>query len=412
MKMARPIAPGTVACSAVELQSALNEMFKESIDSVIERESSALGSLLQKSDGKCVLFGAGSLGSQALELLRSIQVEPLAMADNDPRRWGQVVAGIPILSPSEAAALHGKHAVFFITIRNENHWFTQTVDQLEQLGCRLVSSADPFAWLFPEKLRPALLYDKPHKLYQQADRVLNAAELWEDDVSRALYLNNVRLRAHGDRTWFASPAPGESYFLPGIFETSPTDTFLDCGAFDGDTIRILLAHQPEWAAIHAIEAAPVSFARMEEYVTTLERGMQERIHLYPCAVGAEQGTIRFENSGTAASTIAASGGTEVTLSTMDNLFASSSLSIVKMDIEGAEADALIGGREIIRRDNPILFICAYHKQGDIWDLPLLMRELCPDSKLYLRTHGGDAIQTVAYAVPPGRVLSNSDQLNS
>ncbi len=221
-------------------------------------------------------------------------------------------------------------------------------------------------------------------------------------------MNNVLLRARGDRSWFSPPAPEESYFLPGIFETNPTDAFLDCGAFDGDTIRGLLAHQPAWARIDAIEADAVSFARLEEYVATIERGMRERIHLYPCAVGAEQGTIRFENSGKAASTVAAEGGIEVTLSTIDHLFASTNLSIVKMDIEGAEADALRGGRNVIRRDNPILAVCTYHKQGDIWDLPLLMRELCPNSKLFLRTHGGDGIQTVAYAVPSERVISRSD----
>lgn len=399
-------------CSVADVQDALRELFQEPIAAVIERENSAFVSRLEQSKGQCVLFGAGSLGRQALALLRENHIEPMTITDNNPECWGRSLAGIPILSPTDAARLYGKDATFFITIRNENHWFSQTVEQLERLGCRHISSADPLAWRFPGTLQPALLYDLPHKLYQYADQVLSAAELWEDDISRAVYLNNVLLRAHGDRSWFTRPAPEESYFLPGVFETSPADIFLDCGAFDGDTIRGLLARQPEWARIEAIEADALSFARLTDFVETLEPAVQERIHLHQCAVGAENGRIRFENTGKAASTIADEGGIEVNLATIDALFSSTNLSIVKMDIEGAERDALLGGKNVFQRDNPILSVCAYHKQEDIWDLPLLMREICPDSKLYLRTHGGDAIQTVAYAVPPQRVIRSEAHIRS
>jgi hypothetical protein len=73
--------------------------------------------------------------------------------------------------------------------------------------------------------------------------------------------------------------------------------------------------------------------------------------------------------------------------------------MIKMDIEGAEYDALRGGTNVIKRDQPILAICVYHTQSDIWRIPLLIREMLPKHRLYLRGYEGDGFQTVMYAVP-------------
>ena len=78
------------------------------------------------------------------------------------------------------------------------------------------------------------------------------------------------------------------------------------------------------------------------------------------------------------------------------------VTFIKMDIEGAEIDALRGAAEIVRQDKPVLALCVYHLQSDIWKIPLLMRELFHDYRFYLRCYEGDGWQTVAYAVPPSR----------
>jgi hypothetical protein len=75
-----------------------------------------------------------------------------------------------------------------------------------------------------------------------------------------------------------------------------------------------------------------------------------------------------------------------------------------MDIEGAEYGALLGGRKVIERDQPILAICVYHTQNDIWRIPLLVQQMLSRHKLYLRAYEGDGFQTVLYAVPQYRVL--------
>ena len=61
---------------------------------------------------------------------------------------------------------------------------------------------------------------------------------------------------------------------------------------------------------------------------------------------------------------------------------------IKYDVEGAETEALLGSRAIIQRDTPALLVSAYHRSADLFRLPLLVHELNPDYKLYLRRMAG------------------------
>jgi hypothetical protein len=131
--------------------------------------------------------------------------------------------------------------------------------------------------------------------------------------------------------------------------------------------------------------------------------MRHRIHVHHCAIGAERASVRFEVSGSVNSKCSDSGSV-VEQIPIDDLFVDRPLTFIKMDIEGAEFDALRGATNVIRRDQPILAICVYHTQSDVWRLPLLVHEIVPDHKLYLRAYEGDGFQTVLYSVPPQRAI--------
>lgn len=71
-----------------------------------------------------------------------------------------------------------------------------------------------------------------------------------------------------------------------------------------------------------------------------------------------------------------------------------------MDIEGSELDALVGAQELIRRANPILAVCAYHRQDHLWRVPLLIHSISDQYRFFLRPHGSEGWDLVCYAVPP------------
>ncbi len=302
---------------------------------------------------------------------------------------------------------YGSHALFIITIWNDKHWYGVTRQELRDSGCLQVIPMSPVYWRFANEFLPFFCQDLPHKLYQEADRVHAAAMLWSDEQSRGEYLSQIRWRALGDWGWLTGPDAEESYFPENIFQLSPREAFVDCGAFDGDTIQAFLARSGEdFRSILAIEADALTFPRLTSYIEDLDPRIRMKTSALYCAVGAQRGLVSFQDTGSVDSQVAEAGTSIVECVPLDDLLEDRPGSYIKMDIEGAEYDALIGGKNIIARDRPVLAVCVYHSPNDIWRLPLLIREIAPDYQFYLRLHEGDGWQTVAYAVPPERVRTN------
>lgn len=76
------------------------------------------------------------------------------------------------------------------------------------------------------------------------------------------------------------------------------------------------------------------------------------------------------------------------------------VTMIKMDIEGSELEALRGARKTICRDKPRLAVCIYHKAEDMTEVPLYIKELVPEYRLYVRHHSKEIGETVFYAVMP------------
>ena len=387
----------------------LNELLKEPIASVVDRQQHTLERLLSEHHNRVVLFGAGTLGKRAIALFRGIGVEPLAVTDNSKSVWGGSCEGCPILSPEDAARRFGADAIFLITVWNDHHWYRDTFAMLTAYGCRSVSSYAPIFWRFPDTFLTLLLLNElPVNLFQDAHHVQLADDLWADELSTQIYRANIHWRALGDASHLPGPPAENTYFPADIFSLSDHEVLLDCGAFNGDTIRQVLQRRGSgFDEIHSIEADAVSFQNLKQEVCGMAPDVQSKIHLKQCAVGSERTTVRFASSGSLTSKICdtAEDGVEVECFPIDDLFSNAPITMIKMDIEGAEYGALMGARNTIQRDKPLLAICVYHTQSDIWRIPLLIHELLPEHKLYLRAYEGDGFQTVTFAVPPHRVLN-------
>ena len=76
--------------------------------------------------------------------------------------------------------------------------------------------------------------------------------------------------------------------------------------------------------------------------------------------------------------------------------------ILKIDVEGWESRLLSGAEEMIRRDRPVIAVAVYHRERDLWEIPLKLKELVPEYRFYLRSYLNVA-ETVLYAVPPERL---------
>ena len=107
--------------------------------------------------------------------------------------------------------------------------------------------------------------------------------------------------------------------------------------------------------------------------------------------------LRFAASeGPSISAISGTGNTSVEVEAIDNV--SPDATFIKLDVEGAELEALKGAAGTIRRNRPKLAICMYHKPGDLFEIPLFIKSLAPEYRFYLRQHQPVSCELVLYAV--------------
>ena len=71
---------------------------------------------------------------------------------------------------------------------------------------------------------------------------------------------------------------------------------------------------------------------------------------------------------------------------VDSVLAGAPCTMLKLDVEGAEREALRGAAQTIARWQPRLNVACYHRNEDLFGLPLLVHTLTPAYRLYLRHH--------------------------
>jgi FkbM family methyltransferase len=385
------------------LGAQLDALLEESVEAAIRREQAAFDQCAAPFERKLLLFGAGAFGRHTLAGLRQIGLEPLAFADNNKPLWGQQVEGVPVLSPADAAQRFGAGATFVVTIWNgaPRNRLADHLSQLTALGCPRAVPAALLFWKYPETFLPRYPLDLPHKLLQRADEVRSVFHLWSDERSRREYVAQVAFRLRLDFDGLDSPDP-HHYFPSDLYQLSPNEVLVDCGAFDGDTICSLVSLQGDrFDRIIAYEPDPLNWVQLQQTLALLPEGVAGKITCWPQAVGSQMGTVYFNSTGTDLSTTGA-GTLSVDCVRLDESLKDESPTLIKFDIEGFELEALAGARETIRRHSPILAVSAYHQQSHLWEIPAAIRDIADGYRYYLKPHGSEGWDLVCYAIPPGR----------
>ncbi|MFC1952556.1 FkbM family methyltransferase [Chloroflexota bacterium] len=388
-----------------KFKSELDNLLSENATTLKNRINSAFDQLNNKHKNSIVLFGAGNLGKKVLNSLRDLGIEPIALSDNNPLVWGKNIEGIKVLSPHDVVQWFGTSATFIITIWNAEgkNGFLSTREQLSTMGCKNIVSFIPLFWKYSKTFLPYYCIDLPHKIIEQKKDVRKVLSLWEDDTSREEYVSQLRWRMHLDFDSLSEPENYEQYFPDDIFASSSEEVFVDCGAFNGDTIRIFLERQSNtFSKIFALEPDPMNFNKLLRFISTLDDTLRAKVILLEAAAGEYKQKVNIEVTGTTSSSIGA-GKYAIDCIPLDDLFYDEIPTFIKMDIEGYELEALAGASKIINRHNPILAISVYHHPDHLWSIPLYINSLTDNYHLFLRSHGQEGWDLICYAIPHNRL---------
>jgi FkbM family methyltransferase len=163
----------------------------------------------------------------------------------------------------------------------------------------------------------------------------------------------------------------------------PGDVVLDCGA----NVGVYTRHAVDRGAklVVAIEMAPESLECLRRNFT--KEVADGRVLIYPKGVWNQDAELELsvgpDRASTASSVALDRGakGHKVPLTTIDKLVLElnlPSVDFIKMDIEGAEMQALEGARETVHRFHPRMAISTEHRPTDPDRIPELIRTLWPE----------------------------------
>lgn len=209
-----------------------------------------------------------------------------------------------------------------------------------------------------------------------SDELYRAYDLLCDDKSRKVFENIVTFKLTGDISKLFECETTEDEAFQNILILRSGDSFLDLGAYNGDTVLDFIKRVGTFSYITAVEPDPKTFAKLLKNTEDLG------VECINAAISRKCGAIPFSFKSSRGSV---SGGDDFIKSVnIDSLSQNRHFDYIKFDVEGKELEAIIGGEYTIKKDRPKMLISAYHKSEDLFTIPLKVHEFCPDYKIYIR----------------------------
>jgi len=218
-------------------------------------------------DSEYIVFGAGALGQRNANGIKEIGLNLVCITDNNEKLWNSKINDIKILSPEEALSKF-PNAIVILSIWSESigYPFETIYSQLNKIrNCELISFLDLY-WMFPRQFLPYWRCDLPSKTLDQFELVLSAFNLFSDDYSKKEYVNQIDWRVNGNFDGISSPINQVQYFSNDLFSRNENEVFLDCGAYDGDTLKDFLKfNNNSFLNYYAFEPDPDNFNRLQQF---------------------------------------------------------------------------------------------------------------------------------------------------
>jgi FkbM family methyltransferase len=205
----------------------------------------------------------------------------------------------------------------------------------------------------------------------------------------------ILAKLSGDQARYCVRSKDTQYFPDGIVERRDDEAFVDGGAYDGDTLEAFAGWtRGRFSRYVAFEPDASNRAILGRKASALDLG--GRVSLREEALWRSKGELRFQANEGQSSSLSEVGDVRIPTAAIDAVCPEATF--IKLDIEGAEREALEGARETIRRNRPKLAVCLYHRPEHLLDVPLLVKELRPDYRLHIRHHSSVTTDLVLYAV--------------
>ena len=326
---------------------------------------------LQHSTNPILIYGMGNGADKIISVFENYGIEYKDVFASDGFVRGHLYRGKRVISYSEAREKYGNF------------------DIVVSFGTKL-----------PEVIERIYSLEQDHNVYapdvpvcdgeifnedffnRNIDKLYQARELFASQDSKLIFDDIIRFKLTGKLSYLRSTECDESV-ANKCLKTDSYRTYIDLGAYNGDTIKKYLDICPNISEIVAFEPDKRNFKKLYNYCEELT---SIKTTLLNCAAYSCDTTLEFSASGNRNSSSASKGSfqhktVEIEAKALDSVCKKADF--IKYDVEGMEYEALLGSKELITQSKPDLLVSMYHKSEDLFMLPFILKEINPDYSLYL-----------------------------
>lgn len=344
-----------------------------------------------------ILFGSGNLGRKIAAFFKKNGFKIACFADNNMQKNETIIDDIIVYAPATALEKFGRfNPLWIVTIWSPGHSFKQTHQQLLKLDVIDVIPVNNIFQIFFKDLLPYYHFQLPNYYFQEKSKIIKAFSCLQDEESRKQYYKHLKVRIGYSFNELPNASTNNQYFPDDIVKLTEPEIFLDCGAYNGDTLNDYLKYaKVPFKKYICLEPDPENLISLNNNIFSKNISNTE---VYNFAVGNENAVLKFEATGGGGAGLSDKGTINVQCKRIDDFF-NEEISFIKFDIEGAELDALKGAYNTIQKYKPKIAICIYHLPNDFWEIILYIKEKFPFYNLSVRTHQYDGLDFVLYAIP-------------
>ena len=342
---------------------------------------------LKETEKTIVLYGMGNGADKILSVLaeRGISVGGIFASDGFAR--GNLFHGMPVRTWNDVKAEFGAENVIVLL-----SFGTSRPEVLENV-LRIRQEAELYAPdvpAFGDTLFTRAFYE------EHVEEFLAVRNLLSDDESRRIFHNILSYKLSGDIGYLLNAQSDEEEIWQGIVHPENIRTAADLGAYNGDTVRQLLAIGKNVETIWAMEPDSRNYKKLELYAQE-----ETRARVIPVNAGAwnEETTLFFDKSGNRNASFEKNRSqtladrplkvAEVKALPLDGVLDGARVDYIKYDVEGSEREALDGSRQTLAEHLPTLLVSLYHRSEDLFILPLHIQKIAPHyNGFYLRRMAG------------------------
>ena len=366
---------------SVVIMSFRNIFKNISVDASSKRDE--LDDLLSLGTYPVVIFGAGSVGDAIAQVLIDKGIKISAFCDNHKSGLLEKY-NVPIINVTTLIS-DFLNAVLIICVGPLYS---------NKIKSQVISAGFPNKMIF-QRYNAWHYFNEKEFRENYYDGYEWAYNYFSDRWSREIIIN--RIKGYLGHCLLPSVSYEKQYFDPSVISFTDHEVFYDLGGFNGDTSESFVKYTSgKYRHIFFFEPDEENLLQAKK-----------RLKFLPNITWINKGIWSYDTelsfvSQSGSSRCTLDGEKRVSVVSIDSFLLKESSNIapsfIKMDIEGAELNALIGARETIGRYTPKLAVCVYHKPQDIYEIPKVILE-CSAYKMSLSHYTPGMNETVLYALP-------------